>query len=186
MTLCNCWQRLALFCLPSAPLPHARLFFWPFFGCFFNICAVCPKSRPTLLPLAVGAGKGNAAAAARGSMRQLGCCHTVAATSAATAALAFGTFGRLQLNTRCFRGIVYIVNERLLHIQQERERGKGRGRERRRGRGKVGGLYILMLLSAVCCYCFVHCLPPALLLSLSLLLSLLLLFLLLLPVTVVR
>lgn len=85
------------------------------------------------MPLAVGAGKGNAAAAARGSMRQLGCCHTVAATaatSAATAAPAFGTFGRLQLNTRCFSDIVYIVNERLLHIQQERERERQRERER--------------------------------------------------------
>lgn len=66
-------------------------------------------------------------------LRQLGYCHTVAATaatSAATAAPAFGTFGRLQLNTRCFSGIVYIVNERLLHIQQERERERQRERER--------------------------------------------------------
>lgn len=55
---------------PFLPLPLSccrlilAFFLAVFFWLFFNICAVCPKSRPTLLPLAVGAGKGNAAAAA--------------------------------------------------------------------------------------------------------------------------
>lgn len=142
MTLCNCWQRLALFCrclCLSLAAASFSPFFWPFFGCFLIFAPFAQK---------VGRHCCRWQSAQEKEMPQQqhelwqqheaawilphSCCHT-AATSAATAAPAFGTFGRLQLNTRCFSGIVYIVNERLLHIEQERERW----RERERGREAV-------------------------------------------------
>lgn len=86
-----------------------------------------------MLPLAYGAGKGNAAAAAAAVARAL----PLLLPAAIVVIVGFWYFGRLQLNTRCQASFTLLT------------------------KGTAARLYILMPLSAVCCYCFVLRSRPA-------------------------